>query len=104
MDRDQKTAKQFVQEAVSATRQLDEVIGKPWRPERPVVMQRGQDVYEDLIRRRGSLVLSPMTEWAVDLMLDGIRSRLQILNESTYQAAQCDSIADLLNDAVQHPA
>jgi hypothetical protein len=91
MNKNQRTGKQFVKEAVSVTQQLDEVVGKPSRPKRPMVIQRGQDVYEDLKRRRVSLVLSPMAEWAVDLMLDGIKSRLQILADSA-ESAHRDSI------------
>ena len=83
MEANQESAKRFVEEAISVTQQLVAIIGKPSAPDRSMVIERGQNVYEDLLRRRGSLVLSPMSEWAIDLLLDVIKTRLQILTDSS---------------------
>jgi len=76
-----RSATQFVEEAISLFQQLDAVIGKPFLPDRPTVIQSGHTVYQDLLCRRRALVLSPLSQWAVDLLLDGLRNRLQILSE-----------------------
>lgn len=76
-----RVATQFVEEAISLFQQLDAVIGKPFLPDRPIVIQSGHTVYQDLLCRRRTLVLSPLSQWAVDLLLDGLRNRLQILSE-----------------------
>lgn len=81
-DEYQEITKRFVEEAVSITQQLAAVVGKFSAPERPAVIRCAQAIYKDLLCRRASLALSPKSEWAVDLLLDGIGARLRILTDS----------------------
>lgn len=83
MNPSQDSAKRFVDEAIAITQRLAVITGRPSAPDRPAIIRDGQNIYQDLLRRRPFLVLSPMSEWAVDLLLDGIKTRLGILTEST---------------------
>lgn len=83
MSENQDRVSQFVEEAIAITQQLATITGRLSAPERPAIIRNSQNVYGDLQRRRAALVLAPMSEWAIDLLLDGIKTRLGILNESS---------------------
>ena len=82
-DNNRNTAKQFFEEAISVNQQLARIIRNPSAPEWSPVIRSERTTYQDLLRRRGSLVLSPLSEWAVDLLLDSIKWRLRVLSDST---------------------
>lgn len=80
-DNNRNTAKQFLEEAIYVTQQLARIIRNPSAPDWSSVIRSERTTYQDLLRRRSSLVLSPLAEWAVDLLLDSIKSRLRILSD-----------------------
>lgn len=73
--------RQFIQDATDAAARLDGVSTRHEKAIFALTLQRGQEDYEKLLKRRVSLPLVPMDEAVVNFLMDGIQARLKFMGK-----------------------